>query len=89
MSEYVIRKVRLAHCKRGPERCDECRALDTERICLLDVCPPREGEVQRRVIKLIRDGVEIWREFDIVTVFESQEAARSYAVEHAVGDVEF
>jgi hypothetical protein len=89
MSDYVIRKVRLAHCKRGPDRCEECRTLDAERICLLDVCPPHEGEIQRRVVKLMRDGVETWREFDIVMVFESQEAARSYAVEHAVEDIEF
>ena len=88
MSRYVIRKVRPAHCKRGPDRCEECRTLDAERVCLLDVCPPREGEIQRRVIKLIRDGVEAWREFDIVRVFESPEDARHFALENGVEDVE-
>jgi hypothetical protein len=89
MSQYVIRKVRLAHCKRGPDRCEECRTLAAEkRICLLDVCPPREGEIQRRVIKLLRGGVETWREFDIVRVFESPEDARLFADEYGIEDVE-
>ena len=88
MSRYVIRKVRLAHCKKGPDRCEECRTLDAERICLLDVSPPRQGEIQRRVIQLVRDGVETWCEFDVVRAFESPDDARRFAVEHGVEDVE-
>ena len=85
---YIIRKVRIAHCKRGPDRCDKCREMDAEKICLLDIDPPRQGELQRRVIQVEREGVEAWREFDIVTIFESEKAAQEYAAQHGIKDVE-
>ncbi len=88
MPSYVIRRIRIAHCKRGPDRCEACRVLDTEKVCLVDVCPPQKGEIQRRLIKLVRDGEESWHEFDIVKVFEDQEEARLFAAEHAVEDIE-
>lgn len=87
MSSYVIRKIRMAHCKRGPDRCEACRSLVAEKVCLLDVCPP-QGELQRRVIKLLRDGEENWYEFDIVKVFENQDDARHFAAEHDIEDIE-
>jgi hypothetical protein len=85
---YVIRRIRLAHCKRGPARCEECRRMDAERICLLDVAPPRQGELQRRLIHL--DGPEggTWREFDVVKVFGSEEDAADYAARHGIPDVQ-
>jgi hypothetical protein len=88
MACHVIRKMRLAHCKRGPATCEQCREMDEPRICLLDVCPSDGGMMQRRVIKLSIDGEEVWREFDVVRVFESEEAARAYALEKGVEDVE-
>ena len=89
MSRHIIRKIRLAHCKRGPSICEECREMDTEKICLLDICPPHQGEIQRRVIQVTRGGETTWCEFDIVRTFESQEEARKYADENAIQDVEF
>ena len=89
MSYYIIRKIRIAHCKKGPSICDKCRAMDAERICLLDICPPRVGEIQRRVIQVNMEGETVWREFDIVRAFESDEEAREYADHHAIEDVEF
>lgn len=86
---YIIRKVRIAHCKRGPSVCEKCREMDAEEICLLDICSPREGEIQRRVIQVNIGGEEIWREFDIVRMFESQEEAREYADKNGIGDVVF
>jgi hypothetical protein len=80
---YIIRRVRIAHCKRGPSRCEKCREMDAERICLLDICP--EGEMQRRVIQVN----EAWCEFDIVRMFESEEDASQYAHEHGIEDVHF
>ena len=82
MKQYLIRRVRLAHCKRGPDRCDQCREMDAERICLLDIRP--EGEMQRRVIQV----GEIWYEFEILRSFENKDEARSYAEEHGIDDVE-
>jgi hypothetical protein len=86
---YIIRKVRIAHCKRGPSVCEKCREMDAEKICLLDICPPREGEIQRRVIQVNVGGEEAWREFDIVRMFESQEEAREYADKNGIEDVVF
>jgi hypothetical protein len=88
MPYHVIRTVRIAHCKRGPSRCDQCREMDAGRICLLEVCPPGEGEMQRRVLSFEENGVQVWREFDIVKIFESTEEAQTYAQQHGIDDVE-
>jgi hypothetical protein len=85
---YIIRTIRLAHCKRGPAVCEKCREMDVERICLLDICPPDAGEMQRRVISITRDGQPAWREFDIVRIFASPEAARGYAQQNGITDIE-
>jgi hypothetical protein len=45
MPRYIIRRIRLAHCKRGPDRCDKCEEMEAERICLLDIAPPDAGMV--------------------------------------------
>lgn len=79
MAEYIIRRIRLAHCKRGPELCALCRAMDVETYCLLDIDPPRPGMVQRRVIQVVVDGEPVWREFDVVRAFDSRDEAAAYA----------
>ncbi len=89
MPHHIIRKIRLAHCKRGPDVCEKCREMDVEKICLLDVCPPGAGEMQRRVIRVNVGGEAVWREFDVVRAFESEADARAYASENGVEDVEF
>ena len=83
MAHYVIRKVRLAHCKRGPTRCEKCREWDAGRICLLEIDPA--GEMQRRVIQLHDEGA--WHEFEVVTVFADEEEARAYAAKQGIRDV--
>lgn len=88
MSPYIIRKIRIARCKRGPGVGDKCREMNEERICLLDTCPPHVGEIQRRVIQLNRIDQEVWREFDVVMMFGSEEEARKYADRNAIEDVE-
>jgi len=87
MSRYIIKKLRLAHCKRGPSTCEKCREMDIERICLLDVCPPDVGKVQRRVIQVDVGDEKIWREFDIVRTFEGKEEAIEYADKNGIKDV--
>lgn len=89
MSRHIIRRIRLAHCKRGPSICDKCREMDAEKICLLDICPPNVGEIQRRVIQVNVEGEAVWREFDIVRVFDSEEEAKEYAARNAIEDIEF
>lgn len=87
-SRYVIRRMPLAHCKKGPDRCDICRQMAQERICVLDLHPPGRGLEQRRAIEIGRDGESVWQEFDIVRTFDSEEEALAYAQEHRIDDVE-
>ena len=88
MPHYIIRKMRLAHCKRGPDICEKCREMDAERICLLDISPPHPGEIHRRVIQVSIGGEDEWREFDIVRAFENQADALAYAGEHKIDSIE-
>jgi len=89
VSRYIIRKIRLAHCKKGPAVCEKCREMNEEKICLLDICPPDQGMVQRRVIEVRRDGESVWREFDIVRAFENEGEAREYADVNGIQDITF
>ncbi|MBN1977922.1 MAG: hypothetical protein JW918_11010 [Anaerolineae bacterium] len=84
---HIIRKIRLAHCKRGPEVCEKCREMDVERICLLDISPPDAGLVQRRVIEVTIEGEKAWREFDVVRAFADEEEAAAYAAQNGIEDV--
>jgi hypothetical protein len=84
MSEHLIASLRMAHCKKGPSRCDLCRAGAVCRPCLIDIDPPGRGTVQRRVIEVEIEGVTEWRELDVVRVFVDWPEAREYARAHGV-----
>ena len=88
MTHHIIRRIRLAHCARGPERCEQCRKMDREAPCLLDIAPADAGLVARRVLPITLGGETVWREFDVVRVFADEDAARAYAARNAVADVE-
>jgi hypothetical protein len=88
MPQYIIRRMRLAHCKRGPLVCDRCREMDVESICLLDIDPPDQGLVQRRVIEVELAGEKVWRELDIVRSFADETEAQEYAAVYKISDVE-
>lgn len=90
MPHHIIRSIPMAHCARGPETCPKCRVLAAAgpRPCLLDIAPPDQGMVTRRVIECMVDGVKVWREFDIVRTFADETEARAYAAEHGITDVE-
>ena len=88
MPSHIIRTIRIAHCKRGPERCERCRQMDARKICLLDICPPDPGMTQRRIIEVVQpDGSSAWCEFDVVRIFENVKEARFYAAQNDIGDV--
>ena len=80
----LIRRIRLAHCARGPKRCARCREADRAVIALLDLDPPRRGTTARRVIDVVVDGETRWLEYDLERVFESEVDARAFAAEHGV-----
>ena len=45
------------------------------------------GELQRRVIQVNIGGETVWREFDIVRTFESQEKAQEYAEQNDIDSI--
>jgi hypothetical protein len=63
--------------------------MDEAKICLLDIAPPDQGMLQRRVVQVNIEGEDVWREFDIVRSFETQAEALAYACEHQITDFEF
>lgn len=89
MSSYIIRKIPIVHCARGPENCKKCKEIYTEKICLLDISPPHYGEWTRRVIEVEIDGEKVCREFDVVKIFQSEDEAREYAEKNEIKDVKF
>ena len=88
MPNHIIRRIRLAHCKRGPEVCEKCRAMDVGRYCLLDISPPNAGMEQRRVIEVTVDGETTWHEFDVVKVFQDAQEAETYAAANGIEDTD-
>ncbi len=84
----IIRKIRLTHCKRGPALCARCRDMDEPRICLLDVSPPNPGESQRRIVKISAGSGAVWRELDVIRVFESTAEGPAFAQDLRISDVE-
>lgn len=82
----VVRRLRMAHCSRGPERCKLCAAMTAGRICLLDIAPPHPGDVQRPVIEVTLRGKKAWREYDIVRTFADESEALEYAIQHGITD---
>ncbi len=88
MSHYLIRRLRLAHCARGPQWCEKCREMDRQVPALLDIDPPNYGLLARRTIEVEWEGARVWREFDVVRTFETEEEARAHAAQHGIDDVE-
>jgi hypothetical protein len=43
---------------------------DGHQLCLLDIDPADQGLQQRRVIEVEIGGEKVWRELDIVRVFD-------------------
>jgi len=76
--KYVISKLSVPHCKRGPERCEICRKDSEPRWRLLDVDPPDKDIVQRPVIELSIDGERHFLVYDVIKSFASEEEARQY-----------
>jgi len=86
--KFVIRRIRQAHCAKGPARWAQCREMDREAIALLEIDPPQQGLLARRVLPVSGEGQQVWREFDMVRLFASEEEARAYAHQHGIADVE-
>lgn len=85
--EYIIRMISLQHCKKGPDRCDKCKAMNARKYCLLNISP--KGVMQRPVIEVEIKGQKEWREYDIEKIFESRAEAECYAKENRITNVKW
>ena len=72
---YHIRRMRMPHCARGPERCTACQETPEE-VCLLQLHPPGSGLAARPIIQVGDDPR--WWEYEILGTFDSQAEAESY-----------
>lgn len=81
---FVIRRLRLPHCARGPARCERCRDDAPARLCLLDT-RPEPPEAARPTLE-VAPGVH--RPYAVVRTFADDEAARAHAREHGIDDVD-
>jgi hypothetical protein len=88
MPRQIIRRIRMAHCKKGPSRCAKCREAGAAAICLLELWPPDEGTAQRRLIALDRGGQRVWYAYDVIRRFAAEGEARAFAEQNAIDDVE-
>ncbi len=75
---YIVKKVQLTHCKRGPQSCEKCRAVAADKYCLLDICPD-DPQIARPMVMVETNGAPIWREYDIEKIFDSRQDALEYA----------
>jgi hypothetical protein len=75
VSRFILRRLTIPHCARGPARCAACAAA-TETLALLDIDPA--GEAARPVIAVVVDGVRTMRTFDVVRRFAGQAEARAF-----------
>jgi hypothetical protein len=80
----IIRRISLAHCAKGPVICAKCKAMDRAKYCLLKLCTP-DGTT-RRVIEVTEGGKKVFREFEVVKIFDSKEEAQKYSQEHSITD---
>ncbi|MCU0447320.1 MAG: hypothetical protein MUE85_20685 [Microscillaceae bacterium] len=49
------------------------------KFALLNICPEREGEIQRPVISITWQGKKYFKEFERVQVFDNEQVAKTYA----------
>ena len=89
MGTYLIRSIKLTHCKRGPDRCEKCREMEVEELCLLEVFLTGSGLKQRRVMAFDLDGSREWLEYDVVKVFSNRNEAIEYARSNDIHDIDF
>ncbi|EKD81292.1 MAG: hypothetical protein ACD_39C01871G0002 [uncultured bacterium] len=80
--KYLVKKLQVPHCKRGPERCEICRKTCEPRWCLLDIDPPDKEMVQRPVLDLTIDGERHFLVYDVIKSFDSEEDARKFLSEN-------
>ncbi|NPE09510.1 MAG: UbiA family prenyltransferase [Asgard group archaeon] len=81
---FVIKEITLSHCARGPERCNVCKKLASERkICLLRIYPESQGRAMRVIEYTINDKKDLY-EFDVEEIFKEEAEAKKYSEENNI-----
>ena len=84
MEHFAIKEITLAHCARGPQRCDICKKLVKEKkICLLEVSSESKGRAMR-IMEFTIDGKTGFFEFDVVKIFKDEDEAEKYSQENNI-----
>lgn len=87
-SIYVIRKMSILHCARGPLRCEKCRDMEKEKkICLLKISFDA-GKVVRPMIEIYKNGKKGLCEYEIVKTFGDEKEAKEYAKRNSLNLLE-
>lgn len=80
----IIKKMSIPHCKKGPDACKKCKKNTKEEWCLLNVCPEKQGEIQRPVTKVTFHGQEHMKEYEVIQKFKTEEEAKKYSVDNKI-----
>jgi 4-hydroxybenzoate polyprenyltransferase len=81
---FVIKEITLAHCAKGPERCDVCKKLVSEKkICLLRISTESKGRTMRVMEYTIDDKKGLY-EFEVEKIFNEKADAIEYSKENNV-----
>jgi hypothetical protein len=78
---HLIRKIPFQTRKPRPH---EAKKEYPEKYCLLNLCPEKYGEIQRRVTQVYWEGKKTWREFEVEKQFDSEDDALAYSQEHKI-----
>ncbi|NPE08837.1 MAG: UbiA family prenyltransferase [Asgard group archaeon] len=80
----VIKEIILSHCAKGPERCDICKKLVSEKkICLLKISSESKGRTMRVMEYTIDDKKGLY-EFEVEKIFNEEADAIKYSKENNV-----
>ena len=68
------------HCARGPERCEECKALEMKgkKLCLINVSLKSE-KIARPMTEIYVGCRRIVGEYDILKIFKDNKEALTYS----------
>lgn len=85
---FIIRKMSIPHCARGPLRCKKCKEAEkVKKICLLKLYF-EPGEITRPMIEIYKNKKKCLCEYDIEKTFEDENEAKDYAKRNALNLLE-
>lgn len=81
---FIIKEIPLSHCAKGPDRCDVCKKLASEKkLCLLRIYPESQGRTMRVIEYTINDKKGLY-EFEVEEIFKEEADAKKYSKENNI-----